>query len=321
MAPALDGMSHFNGTLAEERNPLLPDTFFTPGVGAQDQAVAVKDLCERYRCQGLLAGKLTAQGNELSLSLRLFVPSLPGYDESQSAIVDATAAASAVSLVDRPLDERAQLQLIDLPGAKGPVFVRGMADPGGPVAGDVLLSVGAKAVATVGAAQAVLTTADSPALRFSHRGEERTWYLKRESLIELVPFGGETFGYRRQWLKARQGVAGSETSQEKLVSGLCLAYANLNLGRPVEAMSALEPLQPPSSGVLDQNTVDYLKAVALVQLGRAEEGRAYLKAAAGDPVASLDGTGCVLVAPLALDLLRQLPPPPPPPAAARAKVP
>ncbi len=321
LASALHGMAHFNGTLAEEKNPVLPDTFFTPGVGAQDQAAAVKDLCEKYRCQGLLAGKLTSDGTRLFLSLRLFVPSLPGYDESQAAIKDAAAAPSALSLVDRPLAEKAQLQLVDMPGAKGPVFVRGVVDPVGPVAGDVLLSVGPKAVVSAAAAESALAADDSPALKFAHRGEEKTWYLKGASLIELVPFGGESFGYRRQLLKARQGVAGSETPQEKLVSGLCLAYANLNLGRPVEALSALAPLQPPSSGALDQNTVDYLKAVALVQLGRAEEGRAYLKASAGDPVASLDGTGSVLVAPLALDLLRQLPPPPPPPTAARAKVP
>lgn len=319
LARALPGMAHFNGTLAEEKNPVLPDTFFTPGVGAQDQAAAVKDLCEKYRCQGLLVGKLTAEGSELSLSLRLFVPSLPGYDESQAVIDDAADAVSALTLVDRPLAEKVQPQLVDMPGAKGPVFVRGMADPAGPVAGDVLLAVGPKPVATAAAAEAALAAVDSPALRFSHRGEEKTWYMKGANLTELVPFGGETFGYRRQWLKARQGVAGSETPQEKLLSGLCLAYASLNLGRPIEAMSALEPLQPPSSGALDQNTVNYLKAVALVQLGRAEEGRAYLKAAAGDPVASLDGTGCVLVAPLALDLLRQLPPPPPPPASAQAK--
>jgi hypothetical protein len=131
--------------------------------------------------------------------------------------------------------------------------------------------------------------------------------------VELVPYGGEGYGYRRQWLKARQGVLGSETPQEKLVSGLALCLSELNLGRPVAALNALEPLTPPSAGGLNLNTVGYLKAVALIQLGRVEEARPRLQAAASDTSSTLDGLGDVLVRPLAQDLLRQLPPPPPSP--------
>ena len=74
----------------------------------------------------------------------------------------------------------------------------------------------------------------------------------------------------------------------------------------------------PASGPLDQGTVSYVRAVALVQLGRTEEAREPLRSASADASASLDGLGTVLVAPLAADLLRQLPPPPAlPPAAGK----
>jgi hypothetical protein len=322
IAGALAGMVHFNAVLANEKNPVLPDTFFTPGVGAQDQAAAVKELCERYRSQGLLAGKLSAESGRMSLSLRLFVPAFSGYDEGQVALKDLADAPSALSLVDQPLVERAAdrlLPLVDLQGGKGPVFVRGSADPAGPSTGDVLLSVGETPVPSASAARVALAASETPTLHFVHRGEEKTWAFRPQAQVELVAFGGERYTYRRQWLKAKQAIVGAETSQEQLVARLCLCLAELNLGRPVEALKALDPIEAPSTGVLDANTVGYLRAVALVQLGREEEARGLLKAAASNTTATLDGLGGALVQPLAQDLLRQLPPPPPPPPAAVVK--
>ncbi len=315
MAAAMPDMDHFNGTVADEKNPSLPDTFFTPGVGAQDQAATVRALCEKYRCQGLLAGKLTAESGTMTLALRLFVPELPGYDEVQGAINDPAEALKVLDLVDRPLTDNTLervLPLADFPGVKGPVLMRGVSDPAGPSAGDILLAVGGVPVTTVASARAAFAASDTPALKFSHRGEEKVWYFKGAGTSELVPYGGERYGYRRQWLKARQDVLGSETAREQLVARLSLACANLNLGRPVDALAALEPLQPPATGPLNKNSVGYLRAVTLVQLGRPEEARSDLRAAAQDESASLDGLGAFLVAPLASDLLRQLPPPPPP---------
>lgn len=315
LAGALGNMTHFNAVLADEKNPVLPDTFFTPGVGAQDQAAAVRDLCEKYRAQGLLAGKLTADSGGMNLSLRLFVPEFGGYDEGQAALKAVDDAPSALALVDQPMVDQALdhlLLLADLPGAKGPVFVRGTADPMGPSEGDVLLSVGGIPSLTASAARKAIAASEGPVLHFAHRGEERTWTFKPSAQAGLIAFGGERYSYRRQWLKARQAVVGAETSQEQLVARLCLCLAELNLGRPVEALQAVEPLAAPAAGALNSSTVNYLRAVALVQLGREEEARGPLQAASSDAAATLDGVGGTLVQPLAQDLLRQLPPPPPP---------
>jgi hypothetical protein len=322
IAEALYGMVHFNAVLSDEKNPVLPDTFFTPGVGVQDQAAAVKDLCERYRCQGLVAGKLFAESGKMRLSLRLFVPAFSGYDEGEVELKDLADAPSVLSLVDQPMAERAAdrlLPLADLAGGKGPTFVRGSADPSGPSAGDTLISVGDKPVPSASAARAAMAAWDNPTLHFIHRGEERSWVFRPPAEVELVAFGGDRYPYRRQWLKAKQATVGAETVQEQLVARLCLCLAELNLGRPVEALKALDPVEAPSAGALDVNTVGYLKAVALVQLGREEEAREPLRAAASDATATLDGLGGALVQPLAQDLLRQLPPPPlpPPPGAAK----
>lgn len=320
LAAALPAMGQFNAVIAQENNPVLPDTFFTPGVGAQDQAAAVRELCEKYRCQGLLAGRLTVDGGKLQMALRLFVPEFGGYDEDETGLREASQAATALTLVDRPLVESSPakaLPLTDVTGGRGPAFILGVADPNGPAAGDLLLAVGTTAVANAAAARTALEKAENPVVKFLHRGEEKTWTFKAGSGAQLVPYGGESYGNRRLWLKARQGVLGSETPQEQLLSRLSLCLAELNLGRPVEALKALEPLQPPASGALDASTVGYLRAVALVQLGRVEEARPLLQSASEDAGATLDGLGEVLVQPLAGELLRRLPAPPPaPPQAA-----
>ena len=135
------------------------------------------------------------------------MPAFGGYDEGQVALKDLADVPSALSLVDQPLVERAAdrlLPLTDLPGGKGPAFVRGSADPAGPSAGDVLLAVEGTPVPTASAARAALAALDKPTVRFTHRGEEKTWEFRPSAQVELVAFGGERYAYRRQWLKAKQ---------------------------------------------------------------------------------------------------------------------
>jgi hypothetical protein len=117
------------------------------------------------------------------------------------------------------------------------------------------------------------------------------------------------FGYRRAWLLARQAALSGATPDQRLWAGMSLACAEMNLGRPEQALAALDGLSAPPAGPLSDKALAYLKAVALVQLGRGDEAYPLLTAAAADPQASLDGWGDVLLQPLALDLLRQLPPP------------
>lgn len=318
LTAGFQALRRFNGSLAQERNPLLPDTFFTPGVGDQDQEAAVRELCEKYKCQGLLAGKITSDSGKLSASLRLFVPGLPGYDETEAPVRSAEAVSALLVEVDRPLFDQTADQVVtlaDLPGSPGPTVVKGLAWADGPQASDVLVAVGSVPTPDAATARAALQESRLPVFKLLRRGQERSWTLKPEMLYAVTPYGGVTYGYRRQWLLARQGVAGAESGPEQFYSRANLACADLNLGRPAEALKDLEGQKAPAAEGFNASSLDYLRAVALVQLGRVEEARPLLTAAAGDEAASLDGLGRVLVEPLAKDLLRQMPPPPPPPPA------
>ena len=151
----------------------------------------------------------------------------------------------ALALVDQPMVERAAdrlLPLADLPGTKGPAFVRGAPTPG--TVGGRRPPFGGRdsRSPTASAARQPWRPRTRPSSSSAHRGEERNLDLQAIRRGGLVAFGGDTLCIRRQWLKARQAVVGAETSQEQLVARLCLCLAELNLGRPVEALKALEPL-------------------------------------------------------------------------------
>jgi hypothetical protein len=219
--------------------------------------------------------------------------------------------------MDRPLFDVTPDQLLalaDLPGAPGPTFVRGLGDADGPRASDVLVAVGSVPTPNAEAARKALAGASSPALRFLEEGQERTWVLQSAPLLSVVPYGGTSYEYRRQWLLARQADMGAENPQQRQFALMNVAAAALNLGLPSEALKALDEVGQPAPNGPSTSAVAYLKAVALLQLDRIEEARPLLLTAASDSSASLDGLGRILVRPLATDALRQLPPPPAPPS-------
>ncbi len=320
MNEAVGTMKLFNTVLSKEKNPMLSDTFFVPGVDPQEVSATVQELCEKYKCQGLLAGKLapagSSQGAAARVTLRLFVPGIPGYDEFSSVLGPHEEAASALESVDRPLIHPSAEEVVsvaDLPGAPGPTFVRGVGDPSGPSPGDVLLGVDTTLTPTVAAASKALAGDRNPTIRYLHKGQEETWHFRADQAFVVQVYGGSSFPYRRLWLLSRQAVLGAESTFEKRPAVLNLACADLNLGRPDQALKDLDMLGAESSGEPAGAAWSYLRAVALIQLNRVEEARPLLLSAAGDPSASLDGLGDILVQPLATDLLQQLPPPPPPP--------
>jgi hypothetical protein len=90
-----------------------------------------------------------------------------------------------------------------------------------------------------------------------------------------------------------------------------VAFAELNLGRPAVALDGLKNVTAPDSRFFSRASLDYVRGVALIQLGRLQEARPLLLSAAGDASATLDGVGDILAQPLAMDLLRQIPAPPP----------
>jgi hypothetical protein len=316
VSEAFGKMRFFNGAEPQEKDPLLPDTFFTPGVSAQEQAEAARQLCEKSRCQGLLAAQLVSASGKLRFSARLFVPGLQGFDEFSRPLSKAQEAASVLAEIDRPVFDvspRRLLRLADA-GQTGPVVLGGTSDPGGPQMGDALLAVGDKAASTASDAYSALETdpRQPKILRLLHDGVERSWTLDTSKAAGVLPYGGFDYGYRRMWLLSRQATLVAESLEDRVAAGMNLASAELNLGRPERALQALDAVQPQEGSALGPQAVGYLRAVALAQLGRVEEARPLLTACAADRDASLDGWGLVLVQPLAVDLLRQLPAPPAP---------
>ena|GEM_PF-943917 len=317
IAGAFGKMRSFNGTLSQEKDPLLPDTFFTPGVAVQEQADTARRICEKYHSQALVAAQIISVSGKLKLSARLFVPGLQGFDEFTRPLAKAQEAASILADLDQPLFDASPRRLIHLAdeGLKGPVFLRAVADPQGPQPGDVLLAVGDKAVATAAEACSSLdlATQHSRSVRFSHEGLERTWEFDPAKSRGVLPYAGFDGAYRRMWLLSTQAALSAESPDDRTTAGMSLACAELDLGRPEKALAALDGLQPPEGAALGPSALGYIRAVSLVQLGRPEEARPLLATAAADPGASLDGWGSILVQPLATDLLRQIPPPPAPP--------
>jgi len=302
----------FNVTPAsDERDPLLPDTFFVPGVSPEVRASTTALLCERYRCQGLVVARLERipDSEERVLSLRLFAPGLPGFDEFTSRAADAAQTLAALSLLDEPvLSFRPDriLPVGEAAGRGGPVILRDLSAWGGPAPGDGLLGVDGAVVSGAREAREWLARALEPEIRILHDGRERTWKIVPSAFTRVVPDGPDA---RKRFLLARQALLSAEGPAQSRAARLNLAFAHLNMGRPSEALECLEGSPESLEGSPGASAVAYARAVALLHLGRTEEARPFLLAAAGDRDGSLDGLGDMLIQPLAEDLLRQIPPP------------
>jgi len=301
----------FNGTLSLEKNPLLPDTFFAGGISGNVVSSTVKKLCARYRCEGLLAGLLEREPKSgLRIRLVLLVPGLPGRDTFESAIDNVDEAPKILKELDEDpfaVDSLRLFHLADIEGFAGPVFLRDIPGKNAPKVGNVLLAIdGAKAGKTADALS-TLSKLNKAVLRISRAGQSGFWTWHKEVVQDVLPYSGPSSDYRKKWLLSRQAMLGAETPEEAATAVLNLALTDLNLNRPKAAFEDIEGLK----NEWRTPATAYVKAVALIRLGRPEEARAPLLEAAGAPQAFLDGLGDILLKPLALDLLKQLPPPPP----------
>jgi tetratricopeptide (TPR) repeat protein len=302
----------FNVTSAsEEKDPLLPDTFFVAGVSPEVQASTTALLCERYRCQGLLAGRMdrSTESGEKVLSLRLFAPGLPRFDEFSARGATAGETLEALRLLDAAVLAFRPDQIVpvgDAAGLGGPVVLRDLSSRGGPAPGDGLLGVDGTVTSGAHEARDLLARASAPEIRILHEGRERTWRVVPSSFTRVVPDGPDA---RKRYLLSRQALLSAEGPSQARAARLNLAFANLNMGRPDQALDSLEGAPESPEGAPGASAVAYARAVALLHLGRPDEARPFLLAAAGDRDGSLDGLGDILVQPLAEDLLRQIPPP------------
>lgn len=305
------GMALFNGALSEETDPLLPDTFFVEGVEPSVRASTAALLCRKYHCQGLVAGLMERSGEEgFRFSLKLLAPNLPGEDLFTVTGSPAEGAAAAFRLLDAPVldfDLSEILAAGDVAGGGGPVLLRDLSSRGGPSPGDRILAVGELLATSAPDLRSRLRGVREAEVRYLHDGKETSVHLSASAFHRVAAAG--PFPVKRALL-AQQAVLSAETPVERRAAALNRAFAEISLGRPQQALEALEGV-PEEPGEPGPAAVAYARGVALLHLGRTEEARPFLLAAAGDPGATLDGLGDLLAAPLAADLLRQLPGPPP----------
>lgn len=322
LAEALKAAATFNAVAPADPSPLLPDTFFAPGVPEEQVAGTVSDLCRAHGAQALLAARIEREGEGFRVVFRLLLPGVPGADAFAATAADAAAAGRTLAAVDAPLEVVPREFLLARDGGAGLLVVQAPAAPDAPKPGDRLLSVdNAPAGAPEEVARA-LQGRERVHLKFSRGGLEKYWLYAPQPLPPVVAYGGPAFGYRRQWLQCRQESLSGGESPRATAGRLGAAFAALNLGRPADALEVLAGVPaapgPAFAGALAPASADYARALALLRLGRTEEARAALQRAAQDSAAALDPEGTCPVKPLATELLGQLPPPPPPPAPPRA---
>lgn len=301
----------FNVTFSKEQNPLLPDTFFARGVGGDVVSSTVNNLCKKYGCEGLLSGVLERDPKSgLRIRIALLVPGLPGRDTFERTVKDASDAPKILESLDRnpfTIKSVRLFHLADIQGFEGPVFLRGLDGKGAPKAGDVLLAIDGAAAGKAASALSELEKAKKAVLRFRSGQMVRSWTYKSCMLQRVLPYSGPDGDYRKRRLLSRQAMLGAESREAAVTAVLNLALADLDLNRAKAALKDIEGLKKEWRN----SSIAYVEAVALIRLGRVEQARGLLFEAAGDEKASLDGFGNILLKPLAVDLLKQLPPPPP----------
>lgn len=313
----------FNGAIPEATTPLLPDTFFAPGVPEAQIAETAEDLCKTHGAQGLLSGKLMKDDAGLLLLFRLLLPGVTGADEFSVRVRDAASAGDAMAMVDAPLEVRPREFVLLPDGERGLRIVEAPVGAGAPRPGERLLSVDSVPVATSEEVQKAFAGREKILLRFLSAGVEKSWLYAPLPLPPVRPAVETGTDSRRQWLLYRQEALSGETDPRGMAGRLGAALAALRLGRPADAIQILEgqsAASPAPAAALRPASLAYLKGVALHRLGKVEESRAALQQAAADPQASLDPEGEFPVQPLARHLLSQLPAPPPPPAPTPAPV-
>lgn len=303
-------LERFNAADSKELNPLLPDTFFESGVEEEERRTSVESLCEAYRSQGMLVGKLLREKAASRLELRLFVPGVSGFDTYSATLKSPMEVPSALENLDAdplPAIRGVPFRVEDLPGYSLPVVVRGAGDLGGPALGDLVVSVGGEPVRAAAAVMAKLAATPGAQVVFRRGAETLPWKPDPSAPDPVVPYAGPTFGYRRAILLERQAVQAEEGGARALSARLNLACALLNLGRGGEALGVLDGVEP--TGVPPQRAaaLNYIRAVSLARLGKMDAARERAQEAATDAAASLDGYGEIPVQPLAKDLLNQLP--------------
>lgn len=306
MKTALSAIASFNLAFSKEENPFLPDTFFTRGVSASEQESAVRDLCARYRCEGLLVSKLSSEGEKVIASLRLYVPGIPGYDETTALLIDAKDPSFLVKKFDPPRRGLQAGPVFFSDGGNGAIALRTGGCLSGLIPGDRVTAIeGTEIKSPEDAYKFFSGSGRKLAAAFSRGPENRSGEIL--DVPEVLFCDHEGAGSRKQWLIFNQEIISSEEELPLAAAKLNLASAEIGLGRAQKAIDVLDGLIITENSSCLAPTKSYLRAVALYHLGRLDKAREELTALkASQDGARLGSDGKILLLPLVEDLLRMI---------------
>lgn len=308
MRSSLQDIPSFNLAFSREENPFLPDTFFTRGVSASDQQAMVRDLCKKYRSEGVLVSKLSSEGEKVIVSLRLYVPGIEGFDETRSLLIDA----KDLSFIVKKFDPRKETILSNSvfhdDGGEGVLVLRSDDCPLSLSPGDRITGIDGAAVKSSGEVSKILNEpGKTRTVEYLRGPESRT--IEFADTPNVFLYQGPDAGCRKQWLLFNQEILSSEDDLTLAVSKLSLASIEIGLGRFDRALELTDGLSLPDPAGCLVPTQKYLKAVALFNSGRRDAAKAELVLLRDNYRDSrLGNDGKILLLPLVEDLLGMIEP-------------
>jgi hypothetical protein len=300
---ALPRIPSFNLVISREENPFLPDTFYTKGVSPAEQQKTVRELCAKYKTEGLLVSKLTSEGEKVTVSFRLYVQGFDGYDETSTLLLDAKDPSFIFKKFDPQKDDAGSPLGLYNDGGKGVLVLRSASCPQTIFPGDRIISAGGgESSAPDEIIKAVESGGEDLALLIQRGPETKSVNLKKMQRTSF--FQGSGTGYRKLWLLYNQEVLSSENESSMAVSKLNLASVEISLGRNEQALEILSGLSFSGDTGCLSPTCKYLKAVVLLNLNRTSEAKTELTDLKNNFKDSyLGNDGRILLLPLVEDLL------------------
>jgi tetratricopeptide (TPR) repeat protein len=196
---------------------------------------------------------------------------------------------------------------VDLAGVKGATVVRvwGASEKAGLAVGDMIVSAGGTAVASVADLRAaVLTAKPGASLALEVAGANaRTVTVPVSNSVDTIPLRDPAVMYNLALIQLQEAARTANTPVERTAAQMNLAIVHLRLRNWDQAISALDSAALPSGAGVSSGTVLYLTGLAHEGAGRTADAQAAFKKAAVVAGARLSTDG-PLVAPLAQQKLR-----------------
>jgi tetratricopeptide (TPR) repeat protein len=196
---------------------------------------------------------------------------------------------------------------VDLAGVKGATVVRvwGAGEKAGLAVGDLIVSAGGTAVASVADLRAaVLAAKPGSSLAVEVSGANaRTVSVPVQNAVDTIPLRDPAVMYNLALLQLQEAARTAPTPVDRTAAQINLAIVHLRLRNWDQAITALDSAALPSGAGVSAGTVLYLTGLAYEGAGRTADAQAAFKKAAAVAGARLSTDG-PLVAPLAQQKLR-----------------